>query len=221
MAQKGESADTEAGMGEGSADTTAAVAGAAEQAEASAAEGDSESAEAPATGGDASGSGQPDVTGADTTEQSGADAESAEATESAEAGAPAAAVAPAQEETKPQPKPSQTAPAKEKGFFGQLMDTILGNPMYQIALGGGLILLLLLLLLVARKNAKREKDFYDEFNRGEDDSADDSVDLGTAGVVAGAQEETADALAEAETYIAYGRNWKPQFPASPAVQTCD
>lgn len=206
-AQEGESADTEAGMAEGSADTTAAVAGAGEQAEASAAEGDSESAEAPATGGDASGSGQSDVTGADTTEQSGADAESAEATESAEAGAPAAAVAPAQEETKPQPKPSQTAPAKEKGFFGQLMDTILGNPMYQIALGGGLILLLLLLLLVARKNAKREQDFYDEFNRGEDESADDSVDLGPAAAVAGSdQEETADALTEAETYIAYGRN---------------
>ena len=206
-AREGESADTEAGMAEGSADTTAAMSGAGEQAEASAAEGDSESAEAPATGGDASGSGQSDVTGADTTEQSGADAESAEATESAEAGAPAAAVAPAQEETKPQPKPSQTAPAKEKGFFGQLMDTILGNPMYQIALGGGLILLLLLLLLVARKNAKREQDFYDEFNRGEDESADDSVDLGPAAAVAGSdQEETADALTEAETYIAYGRN---------------
>ena len=207
VVQEGESADTEAGVAEGSADTTAAMSGAGEQAEASAAEGDSESAEAPATGGDASGSGQSDVTGADTTEQSGADAESAEATESAEAGAPAAAVAPAQEETKPQPKPSQTAPAKEKGFFGQLMDTILGNPMYQIALGGGLILLLLLLLLVARKNAKREQDFYDEFNRGEDDSADDSVDLGPAAAVAGSdQEETADALTEAETYIAYGRN---------------
>lgn len=206
-AREGESADTEAGMAEGSADTTAAMSGAGEQAEASAAEGDSESAEAPATGGDASGSGQSDVTGADTTEQSGADAESAEATESAEAGAPAAAVAPAQEETKPQPKPSQTAPAKEKGFFGQLMGTILGNPMYQIALGGGLILLLLLLLLVARKNAKREQDFYDEFNRGEDESADDSVDLGPAAAVAGSdQEETADALTEAETYIAYGRN---------------
>ena len=206
-AREGESADTEADMAEGSVDTTTTVAGAAEQAEAGAAEGDSESAEGPATGGDASGSGQSDVTGADTTEQSGADAESAEATESAEAGAPAAAVAPAQEETKPQPKPSQTAPAKEKGFFGQLMDTILGNQMYQIALGGGLILLLLLLLLVARKNAKREQDFYDEFNRGEDDSADDSVDLGPAAAVAGSdQEETADALAEAETYIAYGRN---------------
>src|SRR5690554_3441773 len=207
VVQEGESADTEAGMAEGSADTTAAMSGAGEQAEASAAEGDSESAEAPATGGDASGSGQSDVTGADTTEQSGADAESAETTESAEAGAPAAAVAPAQEETKPQPKPSQTAPAKEKGFFGQLMGTILGNPMYQIALGGGLILLLLLLLLVARKNAKREQDFYDEFNRGEDESADDSVDLGPAAAVAGSdQEETADALTEAETYIAYGRN---------------
>src|SRR5690554_552287 len=178
-AREGESADTEAGMAEGSADTTAAMSGAGEQAEASAAEGEGDSETA----------------------------ESAEATASAEAGAPAAAVAPAQEETKPQPKPSQTAPAKEKGFFGQLMDTILGNPMYQIALGGGLILLLLLLLLVARKNAKREQDFYGEFNRGEDESADDSVDLGPAAAVAGSdQEETADALTEAETYIAYGRN---------------
>ena len=181
VAREGESADTdtEAGMAEGSADTTAAMSGAGEQAEASAAEGEGDSETA----------------------------ESAEATASAEAGAPAAAAAPAQEESRAQPKPPQTAPAKEKGFFGQFMDTVLGNPMYQIALGGGLILLLLLLLLVARKNAKREKDFYDEFNRGEEDSADDSVDLGTAGVVAGAaQEETADALAEAETYIAYGRN---------------
>ena len=208
-AQEGESAETEAGMVEGSADTTAAMSGDGEQAEASAAEGESESAEAPAEAeGDASGSGQSDVTGADTAAQPGADTEFAEATEAAEADdAPAAAAAPAQEESRAQPKPPQTAPAKEKGFFGQFMDTVLGNPMYQIALGGGLILLLLLLLLVARKNAKREKDFYDEFNRGEDDSADDSVDLGTAGVVAGAaQEETADALAEAETYIAYGRN---------------
>src|SRR5690606_26144816 len=46
-----------------------------------------------------------------------------------------------------------------------------------------------------------------EFNRGEDESADDSVDLGPAAAVAGSdQEETADALTEAETYIAYGRN---------------
>jgi len=208
-AREGESADTEADMAEGSADTTAAVAGAGEQAEASAAEGESESAEAPAEAeGDASGSGQSDVTGADTAAQPGADTEFAEATEAAEADdAPAAAAAPAQEESRAQPKPPQTAPAKEKGFFGQFMDTVLGNPMYQIALGGGLILLLLLLLLVARKNAKREKDFYDEFNRGEDDSADDSVDLGPAAAVAGSdQEETADALTEAETYIAYGRN---------------
>ncbi|OZC37176.1 hypothetical protein B9Q17_03400 [Marinobacter vinifirmus] len=179
-AQEGESAETEAGMAEGSADTTAAMSGDGEQAEASAAEGEGDSETA----------------------------ESAEATEAAEADdAPAAAAAPAQEESRAQPKPSQTAPAKEKGFFGQFMDTVLGNPMYQIALGGGLILLLLLLLLVARKNAKREQDFYDEFNRGEDESADDSVDLGPAAAVAGSdQEETADALTEAETYIAYGRN---------------
>ncbi|MCE0758006.1 hypothetical protein LWH94_02200 [Marinobacter sp. G11] len=206
-AQEGESAETEAGMAEGSADTTAAMSGDGEQAEASAAEGESENAEAPAEAeADASGSGQADVAGADTAAQP--DTESAEATEAADADdAPAAAAAPAQEESRAQPKPSQTAPAKEKGFFGQFMDTVLGNPMYQIALGGGLILLLLLLLLVARKNAKREKDFYDEFNRGEDDSADDSVDLGPAAAVAGSdQEETADALTEAETYIAYGRN---------------
>lgn len=151
-----------------------------------------EGAEAPAAATDVAGDEQGEV---------------AEAVEPEAASAPVAA-APVQE-SKPQQQPVPAQPVKEKGFFGQFIDTIMGNPLYQIALGGGLILLLLLLLLVARKNAKREKDFYDEFNREDDGSGEDAVDLGVAGVAGAAGEgveETADALAEAETYIAYGRN---------------
>src|SRR5690554_701464 len=146
--------------------------------------------------------------GAEATDVAGDEqGEVAEAVEPEAASAPVAA-APVQE-SKPQQQPVPAQPVKEKGFFGQFIDTIMGNPLYQIALGGGLILLLLLLLLVARKNAKREKDFYDEFNREDDGSGEDAVDLGVAGVAGAAGEgveETADALAEAETYIAYGRN---------------
>jgi pilus assembly protein FimV len=188
----GESTDTGAGMAEAGAEPA--------EAEALVDAGEESAAEA----GEGAG-----VSATDAAPQAGtgsADAGSAEVAEPVETDTPvAAAAAPAHEEPKRQTQPSQTSPAKEKGFFGQFMDTILGNPMYQIALGGGLILLLLLLLLIARKNAKREQDFYNEFNRGEDDAAEDSVDLGTAAAAA-SQDETSDVLAEAETYIAYGRN---------------
>ncbi|ERP95213.1 hypothetical protein Q666_00500 [Marinobacter sp. ES-1] len=187
----GESTDTVAGMAEAGAEPA--------EAEALVDAGEESAAEA----GEGAG-----VSATDAAPQAGtgsADAGSAEVAEPVETDTPVAAAAPAHEEPKRQTQPSQTSPAKEKGFFGQFMDTILGNPMYQIALGGGLILLLLLLLLIARKNAKREQDFYDEFNRGEDDAAEDSVDLGTAAAAA-SQDETSDVLAEAETYMAYGRN---------------
>jgi len=132
------------------------------------------------------------------------------ASEAEAAAAPAAAVSP-EPVPRPEPAPTPAQAAREKGFFGQVVDAILGNPLYQIALGGGLILLLLLLLLVARNNAKREKDFYDEFNRADEDDAaevEDLVDLGDGAepVTGVSQPEAADALAEAEAYIAYGRN---------------
>ncbi|KXO11844.1 FimV/HubP family polar landmark protein [Marinobacter excellens] len=116
------------------------------------------------------------------------------------------AAAPAAEQPSEQPRqPTPVAPpAAEKGFPGNVIDAISNNPMYQIALGGGLVLLLLLLLLVARRNANREKAFYDQLN-SEDGSESDSFDLSLEDE-AGDQQEGADALAEADTYIAYGRH---------------
>lgn len=116
------------------------------------------------------------------------------------------AAAPAAEQPREQPRqPAPVAPpAAEKGFPGNVIDAISNNPMYQIALGGGLVLLLLLLLLVARRNANREKAFYDQLN-SEDGSESDSFDLSLEDEAVD-QQEGADALAEADTYIAYGRH---------------
>ena len=75
--------------------------------------------------------------------------------------------------------------------------------MYQIALGGGLIVLLLLFLLLARRNANREKAFYEQLNNETDeetDSFDLSLDDENQSSAAG------DALAEADSYIAYGQH---------------
>src|SRR5690554_2508561 len=119
---------------------------------------------------------------------------------------PEVAAAPAAEQPREQTRqPAPTAPpAAEKGFPGNVIQAISNNPMYQIALGGGLVLLLLLLLLVARRNANREKAFYDQLN-SDDGSDSDSFDLNLE-EESGDQEEGADALAEADTYIAYGRH---------------
>ncbi|TPW25542.1 hypothetical protein FH712_03655 [Marinobacter nauticus] len=103
-----------------------------------------------------------------------------------------------------QPKPQQPVTAPEKAFPGNIIDGILNNPMYQIALGGGLILLLLLLLLVARRNANREKEFYDQLNSDEGEGGD-SFDLSLEDEDE-AEAEAGDAIAEAETYVAYGRH---------------
>ncbi|WP_323750860.1 FimV/HubP family polar landmark protein [Marinobacter sp.] len=103
---------------------------------------------------------------------------------------------------------NQPAEESKKGLLGQLMDAVVGNPMYQLALGGGLILLLLLLLLVARRNANREKAFYDQLN-ADDESDSEGFDLALANEpdqMAVAAES--DSLAEADSYIAYGQHDK-------------
>ncbi|WP_375192986.1 FimV/HubP family polar landmark protein [Marinobacter sp.] len=115
-----------------------------------------------------------------------------------------AATQPAQsqpEAQQPAPKPSQ--PAADKGFPGNIIDAITSNPMYQIALGGGLIVLLLLLLLLARRNANREKAFYEQLNSESDEGAD-SFDLSLEDE--GQESAEGDAIAEADAYIAYGRH---------------
>ena len=110
----------------------------------------------------------------------------------------------APEEAAPAPEPSSQQPTADKGVLGNIFDSITNNAMYQMAVGGGLIVLLLLLLLLARRNANREKAFYEQLNgEAEDDS--DSIQLSLDDEEpeqAGAE----DPLAEAETYVAYGRH---------------
>ena len=97
-----------------------------------------------------------------------------------------------------------TSPAQpEKSFPDNIISAITNNPMYQIALGGGLVVLLLLLLLLARRNANREKAFYDQLN-SETDTETDTFDL-TLDDEDGADAPESDPLAEADAYIAYGR----------------
>ncbi len=104
-------------------------------------------------------------------------------------------------------QPSQepaTPPAQpEKGFPDNIISAITNNPMYQIALGGGLVVLLLLLLLLARRNANREKAFYDQLN-GDTEGEADSFEL-TLDDDEGTESPEGDPLAEADAYIAYGR----------------
>ncbi|MFN2360245.1 MAG: FimV/HubP family polar landmark protein [Marinobacter sp.] len=97
-----------------------------------------------------------------------------------------------------------TPPAEpDKGFPDNIISAVTNNPMYQLALGGGLILLLLLLLLLARRNANREKEFYDQLN-GEAEGESDTFDL-TLDDEEGGDSPDGDPLAEADAYIAYGR----------------
>jgi pilus assembly protein FimV len=136
-----------------------------------------------------------------------ADAEASAGSDTADTDEDAAAAAPAASEPdqaeEAAPKPAPQAPAADKGFPGNVIDAITGNPMYQIALGGGLIVLLLLLLLLARRNANREKAFYEKLN-SETDEGTDSFDLS---LDEEDQESAAgNALEEADTYIAYGRH---------------
>jgi pilus assembly protein FimV len=146
----------------------------------------------------------------DMTEEQAAAEESMTAEEPGEEAAEVAAPAqqPTQpeqaEQSAPQPEP-EVAQEPRKAFPGNVVDMIVNNPMYQIALGAGLLLLLALLLLVARKNANREKAFYDQLNSEAEGSDSDAIDLDV-----GEEEmpdlEGGDPLAEADAYIAYGRH---------------
>ena len=70
-------------------------------------------------------------------------------------------------------------------------------------MGGGLVILLLLLLLLARRNANREKAFYEQLN-SESDGSDDTFDL-SLDEDEPEQSGTSDAFEEADQYVAYGR----------------
>jgi pilus assembly protein FimV len=129
-------------------------------------------------------------------------------TDQASADTDMAANAPLAEESKaakPAAKPAPEPAAADKGFPGNLIDAITSNPVYQFALGGGLLVLLLVLLLLARRNANREKAFYDQLH-SESDEDNDSFDLSLDDDEESPQEASEDVLAEADAYIAYGRH---------------
>lgn len=114
---------------------------------------------------------------------------------------PAQPEQPEKPEASVQPKPEPVV--ADKGFPGNVIDAITGNMIYQIALGGGLIILLLFLLLLARRNANREKAFYEQLNN-ESDGPEDTFDL-SLDEEGPEQASTSNALEEADTYVAYGR----------------
>jgi len=130
-------------------------------------------------------------------------------TEGAEESAQPVASADNAEPNVQQPEERQPEQQSKKGLLGQLMDAVVGNPMYQIALGGGLILLLLLLLLVARRNANREKAFYDQLN-ADDDGDTEGFELSATDESgqAAVSPEGDEVLAEANSYMAYGQHDK-------------
>src|SRR5690554_1121141 len=152
--------------------------------------------------------GQADDQGAGAGEKTVADAEKDVVEESPEASVAETAPVVAEDlkATKPVPKPAPGPVVADQGFLGNVIHAIANNPIYQFALGGGLVVLLLLLLLLARRNANREKAFYEQLN-SESDEGSDSFDLNLDDDEEPEESEGADdVLAEADAYIAYGRH---------------
>lgn len=119
-----------------------------------------------------------------------------------EEAAPAQPVA--SEKAKPaKVEPQKAAPETDKGFFGNLVEELKTNSLYQLLAGGAAIVVLLLLGLLARRNANREKAFYDQLNEEAAQDAD-TFDLGDDSGESSTEEK--DVLAEADAYIAYGRH---------------
>ena len=110
------------------------------------------------------------------------------------------------------PKPQEQA--KPRNTVDKLIQLVLSNRIYQIAAGGVGILILIGLWLLARRNAHREKRFYENLR---DADQGEPIELGesegpegdeAAGGIEGLESAEAgaeDPLSEADVYIAYGR----------------
>ncbi|MDD0842597.1 FimV/HubP family polar landmark protein [Pseudomonas sp. Gutcm_11s] len=125
------------------------------------------------------------------------------------------------EAAKPAKPAKPVAPAKEPEPQG-LLDQVLANPMLLGAVGGGALLLLLVgLMVLSRRNAMKEAELQSSLNGDSSDNAfasdmdlqDDSFagldDAADETLVRESEErvapQTADALGEADIYIAYGK----------------
>ena len=131
-------------------------------------------------------------------------------------------------------KPTTTSDQAPASVTDQVIQQLLNNPLYQLAAGGVGILLLIGLWLLARRNAHRERSFYEQLREVEGNEspadptgAEHEDDTLAALAAAGALEadddhkergvrqdadesvswgeQEVDTLAEADGYIAYGR----------------
>lgn len=136
--------------------------------------------------------------------------------------APAVAPQPAPP-AKPAQAPKPAAPVAQTPAPQSMLDEVLGNPMLLGAIGGGALLVLLLgLMMLSRRNAMKEAelqnslapqddsptfanemDLPDDSFAGLDDTASDAALRDQAEERVAPQ--TADALGEADIYIAYGK----------------
>ncbi|TDT41542.1 pilus assembly protein FimV [Halospina denitrificans] len=179
---------------------------------------DPESGEAPEPETDDAGGGDSDTdrgepstgTGGDGAE-SGAEGGSEDQTETSAADTGAAADP---DESSREQTGMAEAPTTVGGFF----DRLVKEPMYQIGAGVLGILLLLVLWALARRNAAREKAFYDQVRDvSGDEEAHDVLDLEPEAEAPGgsenageetdsrAPESSDDVIADADVYMAYGR----------------
>jgi pilus assembly protein FimV len=157
--------------------------------------------------------------------------EAAPKTEPAQPAVQAPATQPAKPVAAPKPaqpaKPVQAAkpaaPVVKEPEPQGMLDQLLANPMLLGAVGGGALLVLLIgLMVLSRRNAMKEAELQDSLAAGDDDHAftsdmdlpDDSFagldDASGETLVREQTEErvapqTADALGEADIYIAYGK----------------
>lgn len=125
-------------------------------------------------------------------------------------------------EAKPVEVVAVEAKAEEKPLSTQtIIDMVMGNPLYQAAVGGVVLLLLIIVWALSRRNAQKEQEFFETRNdEGEEpgdifdvaageseetivavEEGEDESDYETKEV----QSETEDVIAEADIYIAYGR----------------
>ena len=132
--------------------------------------------------------------------------------------------APETPKTKPASLPV-TEPVEKELTVQSIVETVMKNPMYQLAVGGGVILLLLIVWGLSRRNAQKEQEFFETRNEdgeepgdifgaedvlGSEESngavteVDEAVEAVEETVLPG-QAETEDVIAEADIYIAYGR----------------
>jgi pilus assembly protein FimV len=100
------------------------------------------------------------------------------------------------------------SPTTVSGFF----DRLVNHPLYQFGAGLFGIVLLLILWALARRNAAREKAFYDQIRDvSGDEETQDVLDLESEEETPGdeadsrAPETNDDAIADADVYMAYGR----------------